>query len=107
MVLAACCLLVRGAGERECLLSLSLQKAGPDGISIFDAVDQQLGLKLERQTRPRPVLIVDSVNQKPTSNLADLEKILLSMPSANGIEIGEAEAPSARADHRSHRRNAD
>ena len=57
-----------------------LQKAGPDGISIFDAVDQQLGLKLERQTAPRPVLIVDSVNQKPTPNRPDLEKILPSLP---------------------------
>jgi uncharacterized protein (TIGR03435 family) len=57
-----------------------LQKAGPDGISIFDAVDQQLGLKLERQTAPRPVLIVDSVNQKPASNLPDLEKVLPSLP---------------------------
>jgi uncharacterized protein (TIGR03435 family) len=57
-----------------------LQKAGPDGISIFDAVDQQLGLKLERQTAPRPVLIVDSVNQKPAPNLPGLEKILPSPP---------------------------
>jgi uncharacterized protein (TIGR03435 family) len=53
-----------------------LQKAGADGISIFDAVDKQLGLKLERQTAPRPVLIVDNVNQKPTPNTPDLEKIL-------------------------------
>jgi uncharacterized protein (TIGR03435 family) len=59
-----------------------LPKAGPDGISIFDAVDKQLGLKLERQTAPRPVLIVDSVNQKPTPNLPGLEKILPSPPPA-------------------------
>jgi uncharacterized protein (TIGR03435 family) len=49
---------------------------GPTGISIFDAVDKQLGLKLERQTAPRPVLIVDSVDEKPTPNAPDLEKIL-------------------------------
>jgi len=53
-----------------------LQRAGADGISIFDAVDKQLGLKLERQTAPRPVLIVDSVNQKPTANPPGLEKSL-------------------------------
>lgn len=58
-----------------------LQEAGRDGISIFDSVDQQLGLRLERQTTPRPVLIVDSVNQKPTPNQPDLEKILPSQPS--------------------------
>jgi hypothetical protein len=49
-------------------------------ISIFDAVDKQLGLKRERQTAPRPVLIVDSVNQKPTANQPGLEKILPSPP---------------------------
>jgi uncharacterized protein (TIGR03435 family) len=57
-----------------------LQKAGPDGISIFDAVEKQLGLKLERQTAPRPVLIVDSVNQQPTPNLPNLVKILPPQP---------------------------
>ena len=53
-----------------------LQKAGADGISIFDAVDKQLGLKLDLQTAPRPVLIVDSVNQKPTANPPGIEKSL-------------------------------
>jgi len=57
-----------------------LQKAGADGISIFDAVDKELGLKLERQTAPRPVLLVDSVNQKPTANPPGLEKSLPSPP---------------------------
>jgi uncharacterized protein (TIGR03435 family) len=59
-----------------------LQKAGDDGISIFDAVDKQLGLKLDLQTAPRPVLIVDSVNQKPTPNATGIEKILPPPPPA-------------------------
>jgi uncharacterized protein (TIGR03435 family) len=45
-----------------------LAQAGSDGISIFDAVDKQLGLKLESRQVPTPVLFVDSVNQKPTDN---------------------------------------
>jgi uncharacterized protein (TIGR03435 family) len=45
-----------------------LPRAGSDGISIFDAVDQQLGLKLDQQRVPAPVLVVDSVNQKPADN---------------------------------------
>ena len=45
-----------------------LAQAGPDGISLLDAVDKQLGLKLEAKKLPLPVLIVDSVNQKPTPN---------------------------------------
>jgi uncharacterized protein (TIGR03435 family) len=59
-----------------------LSKAGADGISIFDAVDKQLGLKLDLQTAPRPVLIVDSVNQKPAPNRPDLEKVLPTPPPA-------------------------
>jgi uncharacterized protein (TIGR03435 family) len=45
-----------------------LAQAGADGITIFDAVDKQLGLKLELQKLPTPVIVVDSVNQKPTGN---------------------------------------
>jgi uncharacterized protein (TIGR03435 family) len=44
-----------------------LSLAGTQGITVFDAVDKQLGLKLEPQMVPIPVLIVDSVNQKPTA----------------------------------------
>lgn len=42
--------------------------AGVEHISIFDAVDKQLDLKLEAAKLPVPVLVVDSVNQKPSPN---------------------------------------
>jgi uncharacterized protein (TIGR03435 family) len=45
-----------------------LSQAGADGITIFDAVDKQLGLKLEPAKVPTPVIVVDSVNQKPSDN---------------------------------------
>jgi uncharacterized protein (TIGR03435 family) len=45
-----------------------LAAAGADGISLFDAVDKQLGLKLELQNLSTAAIIVDSVNQKPTDN---------------------------------------
>jgi uncharacterized protein (TIGR03435 family) len=45
-----------------------LAAMGADGISIFDAVDRELGLKLELQKVPTPVIVVDSANQKPTAN---------------------------------------
>ena len=48
----------------------ALTAPGSDGISIFDAVDKQLGLKLDLQTISMPVVVVDKVNQKPTANLA-------------------------------------
>jgi uncharacterized protein (TIGR03435 family) len=45
-------------------------KANPDGpppFSLFDGVEK-LGLKLEAQKQPMPVIFVDSVNEKPTDN---------------------------------------
>ena len=49
----------------------ALQTPGSDpngAISIFDALDKQLGLKLETQKRPMPVLVVDHLEGKPTAN---------------------------------------
>ena len=54
----------------------ALAAAGADGISIFDAVDKQLGLKLEPQQRPLAVIVVDSVNRKPTDNLPGVAQSL-------------------------------
>jgi uncharacterized protein (TIGR03435 family) len=35
------------------------------GLSLFDAVDRQLGLKLEMRKRPMKVLVIDSMQEKP------------------------------------------
>ena len=41
----------------------------PDGaVSIFDALDRQLGLKLETQKRAMPVLVIDHIEKKPSDN---------------------------------------
>ncbi len=45
---------------------------GADAITLPDAVDKQLGLKLEEQKIPTPVIVVDQVNKKPTDNPPDL-----------------------------------
>jgi len=43
--------------------------ADPNGaISIFDAIDRQLGLKLAIQKRPMPVLVIDHIERKPADN---------------------------------------
>ncbi|MGD0798480.1 MAG: TIGR03435 family protein [Acidobacteriaceae bacterium] len=60
----------------------NLAKQGADGISIFDAVDKQLGLKLEAKTAPLPVLIVDKVDEKPTPNAPGIDKALPPPPPA-------------------------
>jgi uncharacterized protein (TIGR03435 family) len=35
---------------------------------MAQALEKQLGLKLELQKRPMPVLVIDHVEQKPTEN---------------------------------------
>ncbi|HEX3569291.1 MAG TPA: TIGR03435 family protein [Acidobacteriaceae bacterium] len=59
-----------------------LVRAGADGISLFDAVDKQLGLKLAQRVAPRPVTLVDSVDQKPTPNTPNLATLLPPLPPA-------------------------
>jgi uncharacterized protein (TIGR03435 family) len=59
-----------------------LSRAGADGITVFDAVEKQLGLKLEPQKAPTPVIVVDSVNEKPTDNPAGVTQTLPAPPPA-------------------------
>ena len=40
----------------------------PAGPTLFDAVETQLGLKLERKTLPLPVIVVDGVERTPIEN---------------------------------------
>jgi len=41
----------------------------PSGaLSLLDALQRQVGLKLEMQKRPFPVVVIDHVEQKPTDN---------------------------------------
>jgi uncharacterized protein (TIGR03435 family) len=50
-----------------------LPLAGSDGVTLSAAIDKQLGLKLEEQKIPTPVIVVDQVNEQPTMNPADLD----------------------------------
>jgi uncharacterized protein (TIGR03435 family) len=58
----------------------SLSYAGADGVTLFDAVDRQLGLKLTTGKVPIPVLVVDRVNQKPTPNSPEVATLLPPLP---------------------------
>jgi uncharacterized protein (TIGR03435 family) len=60
----------------------NLARAGADGISMFDAVDKQLGLKLALEQYPTPVLVVNKVDETPTPNPPGLDKKLPPPPPA-------------------------
>ncbi|ADW68804.1 TIGR03435 family protein [Granulicella tundricola] len=59
-----------------------LEKQGADGISIFAAMEKQLGLKLELKTAPRPVFQVASVDEIPTPNAANIAEALPEPPAS-------------------------
>jgi len=49
--------------------SAAASASDPSGaVSLFDAINKQLGLKLEKQRRPEPALVIDSIEEKPTDN---------------------------------------
>ncbi|MES1257048.1 MAG: TIGR03435 family protein, partial [Acidobacteriota bacterium] len=85
-------------------------QAGADRTTIFDALDKQLGLKLELQQVPTPVIVVDRVNQKPTANppgvaqalpLRSLEfEVAAVKPSAPDERFGYRRYPGGRLEMR-------
>jgi uncharacterized protein (TIGR03435 family) len=74
-------------------LRYSMQMFGPmmaesgDRISIFGAVDKQLGLKLEEKQVPTPIIVVDSVNRKPTENAPGVAEALPPIPVPTEFEV--------------------
>jgi uncharacterized protein (TIGR03435 family) len=38
------------------------------GASLFNAIQRQLGLRLEEQKRSQPVFVIDHIDEKPTDN---------------------------------------
>jgi uncharacterized protein (TIGR03435 family) len=57
-----------------------LPQAGPAGLSIFQALEQQLNLKLNFKTTPRPGIFVDSANEQPTPNSPQLATLMPPQP---------------------------
>ena len=55
-------------------------RAGAASVSIFEAVESQLGLTLKLETAPRPVLMVDHVDESPTPDPPGTEKSLPPLP---------------------------
>jgi uncharacterized protein (TIGR03435 family) len=58
-----------GGGETAAPGDALAAASDPNGaITLFEAVEKQLGLKLEAQKRPVGVLVIDRAEQKPTEN---------------------------------------
>lgn len=66
----------------------------PGALSLFEAVDKQLGLRLDPVDVPMPVIVVDSVNQKPTPNAPDVAEKLHLPPPPTEFDVADLK-PSA------------
>lgn len=74
-----------------------LARANGAGVTLFDAMEKDLGLKLELKTAPQPGLVVESVNQAPTPNVADLDKLMPPQPAAQfDVAVIKPSAPDER-----------
>jgi len=61
----------RGGGEAAAAPPADAVPAASDpngAVSLFDAIERQLGLKLKEEQRPVPVLVVDHIEQRPVGN---------------------------------------
>jgi uncharacterized protein (TIGR03435 family) len=64
----------------------------PERITMFDAVEKQLGLKLEQRPVPTPVLVVDSVDRKPSDNPPGVAEALPPVPVPTEFEVADVKA---------------
>jgi uncharacterized protein (TIGR03435 family) len=70
---------------------------GSGRISLADAIADQLGLKLEQHQLPADVLVVESVNRKPTDNSRDIGvRLPLSPPAEFEVASIRPAAPNAQ-----------
>ncbi len=80
-------------------LHYSLGLIGPAGalgerLPISEAMEKQLGLKLEERQVPTPVLMVESVEQKPSANPPGTEEALLANAAPKEFEVATVKATS-------------
>lgn len=74
-----------------------LARANGAGVTIFNALQSQLGLKLELKSAPEPGLVVDSASETPTPNAPDLARIMPPMaPAQFEVAIIKPSAPDEK-----------
>jgi uncharacterized protein (TIGR03435 family) len=62
-----------------------------NAIRVFDAVETQLGLKVEIRKEPVPVIVIDRVNRTPTANAPGVTAALMA-PALARYEVAEVRA---------------
>ena len=72
----------------------SLPAFGPmanagEQITVTDAIDKQLGLKLEEVPIPMKVVVVESVLRKPTDNPPNLKEVLSDIAAPTEFEVAD------------------
>lgn len=70
---------------------------GPNSLTealALEAIEKQLGLKLERKTVPLPVMAVDSASRKPSPNVPDVAKLIPAIPTEFDVAEIKATDPS-------------
>jgi uncharacterized protein (TIGR03435 family) len=58
-------------------------------IPVADAIDKQLGLKLEQRPMPKQVLVIESVSRTPTANPANIAEVLPTPPAPREFEVAD------------------
>jgi uncharacterized protein (TIGR03435 family) len=60
-----------------------------DTVTFVDALEKQLGLKLESVKVPMPVIVVDSVERKPTANVPNVAELLGTTAAPTEFEVAD------------------
>ena len=80
---------LKGAWNFDVKWSIGLIGLANQGeqIPVADAIDRQLGLKLEQRPIPKPVLVIESVSRTPTPNPANVAEVLPTPPAPKEFEV--------------------
>src|SRR5258708_35998293 len=68
-----------------------------ESIPLFDALEKQLGLRLEAATVAMPVIAVDSVNPEPTENSPEVAKSFPPLPTEFDVAAIKPSVPTPGA----------
>lgn len=89
---------LEGAWNFDVQYSVMRGPAATDRVTFLDAVEKQLGLKMEPKQVPTPVIVVEKVNQKPTGNPPGVAEALPPIPIPTEFEVASVKPsdPGAR-----------